>query len=338
MKRNESLDGARGLAALSVAIGHCITHLSGLSFYSNTIADFGSMQAWQIALRFASSVFNADAAVILFFVLSGHVLGRSLEGKRPRIDYFVRRIFRLLPAGIVAAAPFIWYFRPDFTTSLETALLVNHTVNGVIWSLQIEWIGSALIFMIAYLGGRPLALAAALFFAWYGAHTGNWVVLFLPAFCLGFLVPSIPAVIAHSRPLAALALATYLFADLVYGRGQLLRPLDMLAAFVLVAHINSRPRGILQCAPARFMGDVSYPFYLMGTFVMMVTTVSVGTSGATIAASVGLTAAISIPITLLAAYLVHCFVEMPGVQLGNWLLRALRRQPDQPSSAAGVRG
>ncbi|CAE6872094.1 hypothetical protein R69749_06297 [Paraburkholderia domus] len=295
------------------------------------------MAAWQIVVRITSSVFNADAAVILFFVLSGHVLGRSLEGKRPSIDYFVRRVFRLMPAGIVAAVPFVWYFRPDVVTALETAILVSHSANGVIWSLQVEWVGSALIFVLAYIGGRPLALAAALFFAWYGVHTANWMLILLPAFCLGFLVPTLPMIFARSRVLAALALAVYLFTDLIYGRGQLLRPLDMLAAFVLVAHINARPGWLLQTVPVRFMGDVSYPFYLIHTFVMMLTTVSFGAAGVAVVASIGLTAAISVPLALVFAYGIHRCVEMPAVEFGNRLLRAMRKQPKQPTAVPGVR-
>lgn len=95
---------------------------------------------------------------MLFFVLSGHVLSRSLERRREGGAYFVQRAFRLFPVGIIAAVPFVVLLHPDIMTALGTAFLVDHSLNGVIWSLQVELVGSALIFILVKLRSPGTAL------------------------------------------------------------------------------------------------------------------------------------------------------------------------------------
>jgi len=60
------LQSIRGLAALAVLLHHC-------SFLFVTSSTFHF---------FAEALFNAHAAVVIFFVLSGYVLVRSLHTKR----------------------------------------------------------------------------------------------------------------------------------------------------------------------------------------------------------------------------------------------------------------
>lgn len=322
MERNNSLDGMRGLAALAVAVGHCITHVSGLAFYSNTLFDFPAMPAWQIVLRMGSSISNADGAVVLFFVLSGHVLSRSLERKWQGVSYFVRRVFRLVPVGIVAAIPFCLYFNATLLDSIGTALLVDHSINGVIWSLQVEWVGSALIFLLCLAGSPLLAIASGAVLLWFGMHLNNaWMPLLLPAFALGFLVRWAPKVIARSRFVLVAAMAVFLFYDLFEGRGMWLKPVQMVAAYFMVACIAERQIGVLQSRVVQFLGNVSYPFYLTHTFFMMILTAPLGRMGLGMVPSIAVLAVASILLTLIGARIVHGVIEKPGIKAGNALLR-----------------
>jgi len=77
--RLHHLDAIRGIAALSVAVGH-------------VLGTFPNFEFWTPIL--------GRPAVTLFFLLSGYVLGKSLSGSEgnPMVDfvsYSVRRVFRL---------------------------------------------------------------------------------------------------------------------------------------------------------------------------------------------------------------------------------------------------
>ena len=99
------LDALRGLAAVTVMVGHClilfpnyerptrgISHLAGLNLLKYT----------PLALLSARD----DAAVVLFFILSGFVLALPYLGSRtPWYPAFlVKRLLRLYPAYLVAVA------------------------------------------------------------------------------------------------------------------------------------------------------------------------------------------------------------------------------------------
>jgi len=109
--RNLALDGVRGLAALSVALGHCMLIVAGMDVWSKTAFDFPAMPAQEIAGRLMHLLFPGNGAVMVFFVLSGYVLWGSFARKRPTTadvpDYIVARLFRLLPL-VVATTLLYW--------------------------------------------------------------------------------------------------------------------------------------------------------------------------------------------------------------------------------------
>ena len=85
------LQSLRGIGALSVMIGHSL-----ISY---------EVPTWFFQF---STLANGRAAVVLFFVLSGYVLTRSLQKDRFDRDtvlrFYIQRIFRLYPALWVASA------------------------------------------------------------------------------------------------------------------------------------------------------------------------------------------------------------------------------------------
>jgi peptidoglycan/LPS O-acetylase OafA/YrhL len=84
------LQSLRGISAVTVMISHCLV-------------DYGPAPL----LTRISSVFNGRAAVVIFFVLSGYVLTRSLQrsqfNRGAVLRFYARRIFRLYPAIWVAS-------------------------------------------------------------------------------------------------------------------------------------------------------------------------------------------------------------------------------------------
>lgn len=97
-KRHESLDGLRGLAALTVFVHHVWSHQLG-SKNTPEMTNFWSVTGTELRL-----------GLFLFFVLTGFLLYRSFlrhlhEGTRPDMGrYLRRRAARILPAYYVAVA------------------------------------------------------------------------------------------------------------------------------------------------------------------------------------------------------------------------------------------
>jgi peptidoglycan/LPS O-acetylase OafA/YrhL len=157
---NERLQSLRGLAALCVLGGH-----TAQTFSTKTAIQH---QVW----------FQPNAAVILFFVLSGYVLTLSLDRDRNLLRFAIRRLFRLLPvywAGVlVGAGCWLLAFHPpldDAATEFNVAIsqsaqavtwqniwpnLVVKTVsmNGPLWSIQAELFVAPFIPLMVFVSRR----------------------------------------------------------------------------------------------------------------------------------------------------------------------------------------
>ena len=165
--RFEELDGLRGIAALTVFFSHV---------YLMQKIDIIPSEVNSSVLR---SLWDGDAAVFLFFILSGFVLAlpylttskRSIE----YIPYIVRRIFRIYPAYIFALlfslvlmhtvfipenltglSPWI---RSFWTTDVSLSEIGRHLsmigpdtnkIDPPVWTLRLELIISCIYPMIIY--------------------------------------------------------------------------------------------------------------------------------------------------------------------------------------------
>jgi peptidoglycan/LPS O-acetylase OafA/YrhL len=282
-RRLRELDGLRGLAALSVFF----CHASVLGFPAGPWADGG-------------------AAVALFFVLSGYVLARSLLSHPQSYAEFVsRRILRLYPAywsAIVLALLLIPTFNRSglsglfadvWTKPVTVQQLVKHLFlitpsidvhrfDYPIWSLVVE-MRVSLIF--------PLLVAA---FLWlphplrFAALALSPVLAFVPMFLLG--IPNVPMFLlgialavyfAPAKRAARIIAPTLIAGAALYGAPHYLSLgfpaggyMSALGAALLIAGATSSPaakRG-LSLAPMRFLGEVSYSFYLVHLPVLVFVT------------------------------------------------------------------
>jgi peptidoglycan/LPS O-acetylase OafA/YrhL len=146
------VDGLRFMAIASVLILHALLQ----------VRDAGPrvlvFRPWTDKLIFA--VENGDRGVLLFFVISGYILGRPflrqhrLNGKKVKLGaYFLRRLTRLEPPFILSLLIYTLAYRfgyhrpfgpmmPHLAASLAYAhnLVFNgrSTINPVIWTLEIE--------------------------------------------------------------------------------------------------------------------------------------------------------------------------------------------------------
>ncbi len=145
-------------------------------------------------LSYIYSIFAAGGPisppVLFFFVLSGFVLSYSIQRSgittALSLEFLVRSVFRIYPAAVATVLLF-WFINSVFGLRLSgdfsirdvfyNALLLDVSINGVIWTLQTELIGSVVILLamsVVSIAGRRSMLAMcgllamqSLFKFWY---------------------------------------------------------------------------------------------------------------------------------------------------------------------------
>jgi peptidoglycan/LPS O-acetylase OafA/YrhL len=175
------LEALRGVAALMVAYFHALAIVRVEGYVPLKIKSVLNMAG------------NSSAGVAIFFVLSGYVLGRSLDASSGRlpseaVKFLVRRTLRIWPAmAVCLAICFLWVgfvFHPatyaaaskDYyehwrlgatLKDLWLDLLLQQTyLNAVTWTLQVEMIAAVLFVPIWWVCRRSLVASIALTAAW----------------------------------------------------------------------------------------------------------------------------------------------------------------------------
>lgn len=218
------LEGLRGFASLSVVIGHfCFVMLPFLAspFYPSGASATTQFERIAVLPPF-SLAFSAEAAVCIFFVMSGYVLSTRFmrEGNVEDLQRAAgKRYLRLaIPTGVsilgawllvnfeviltqyapemgVAGWVNTWYTRNDslvqvFWNAFVGGPLFAHTeYNPPIWTIQVELIGSIYLFaMLSLFKARPILLVlwSAFFANIIGFGAPN--ALFYLCFIFGALI------------------------------------------------------------------------------------------------------------------------------------------------------
>jgi len=287
------IESLRGLAALAVVVEHSYLYTIGpqIGIFENNPGSY-PMIHWLIHV-----LFNGRAAVVLFFVLSGMVLGIQLDKMsgslvRSMPSFAIRRIFRIMPAMWVAI--FFAYIAALLTkipAEVNPALLIktlffqDFTLNHPLWSLAVEMVCS-LIFPALYalnrlLSGKSkilllLPLSALMFFP--GTPT---TLRFLVFFQVGMLVKShgeiaMSLVSSTLRPLLfGIAFLTYAVAPQLwpfedkyfsFAEDRYYLLLEIPACFILLSYVVYCSKGyignILRSGFSRYMGKISFSLYV----------------------------------------------------------------------------
>lgn len=237
-----------------------------------------------------NEVVTGMAPVVVFFVLSGFVLARSLEVDPSAFRFFRNRIFRLFPAaaGTVALLTVLYWFFGFFVgykASFDpldvvlNSLMIRSDINGVMWSLTVECVAAPLI-LVCFLGCRSygaaplLVLSVALFGAsFYGPYVhllggfSNLAPLY--AFVFGVLL-HFAVVRGVSPPHTALIALPSMLLLLCCGLRKQTAPIILLEAasaggliFSIATQRSSLIFSALDFAIVRFFGRISYSFYLL---------------------------------------------------------------------------
>lgn len=201
------VESLRGLAALMVAIGHSllvvsVDHIDNI--FAIRLFDIHGVQSFVTQMLLI--LFNGGAAVVMFFVISGCVLGLSLDRcatdwGRHSVAFLVRRICRIYPALVVSllivwatmdwlvqetdfAAGTFWYnrlYRKPFSGSdlLQNMTFVSADMNAVIWTLKVELFAAMALPVLHFISRKAtmlvdLGMLCALVWVSYEAEYSDW--------------------------------------------------------------------------------------------------------------------------------------------------------------------
>jgi peptidoglycan/LPS O-acetylase OafA/YrhL len=326
------LETLRGLAALVVAMSH--GRCAFVEFQ-------GALNVTDVVL----GIFQPASAVVVFFVLSGYVLGRSLLSDTNYLAFAVRRLLRILPAFIVSVlfaylvvswvriepAPAstsaffqsVFWPAPTWSDAYENLLLINSRVNGPTWSIWPELVGSAILPVVVIIHGMAPPKYQWLVFGILAVILAfSPLRLFLYFYVGYFIAPRVSSMIAENPIARSMVLLGGLALLIAFGRD----PVDFkfrtiipsaMGATLLIAAIASTRYRLLEIGPLRFLGRVSYSFYLLHWPVFYLCVMAVLKMAPFLAGAAAnlVVMGVSIGATLVFASLSYRLIERPFMRL-----------------------
>ena len=341
------LEALRGLAAASVVIFHAFQSQAGLN--DRLWDSMGWPQA--IAYFATESIFNGGAAVVLFFVLSGFVMGVNVDTKSPLslrlyFTFMVKRAFRLYPVimlSVLLACAIAVVARDTVirTDDLWRYLsLADTSINGPLWSVRVEIIVSLFylpaLFMFA---STPFMLKAALLLLCVTSYIAGYqiepIAPYTTAFCLGILIPSLGHCMVRGLgqktttaflPLVFLGLyasSTVLGIFGVFTGGVIIQMTAFGSAYLIAAFMYAGSSGgfyrLLDHKLSLWLGRVSYSLYALHYPILMLIAEWVAHTFPELSffGRATLVLILAGPASLFAAALSFRLVEMPFMRAGK---------------------
>ena len=317
--RSRTIDSLRAIAALAVVLGHTVKP-------TTPVGNLGSI------------------GVYLFFLVSGYCIILSLAklGEHPVRTFFVRRVFRLYPAYWVAIFLIVVVAPAAFTPK---QILMNMTmfqyafrvvdVNGVFWTLFVEWLFYGLVGMLLVLGLQNrercytagwagltvAALIAATSQRYLGLHIPFGHLLFMSLFALGgvmsFRHSRADGVQSLLRPVffylvAVLAVSALIFHNGVSNEYTALHYFGnfVIALAVFFCALQYRLFGWKWLAA---IGQISYCIYLFHSPIQIILQPIFG---------IGMSLMLAVTaVTILLSAAVYFLIEKPFIRIGKYLTR-----------------
>ena len=335
----KELESLRGYAALSVAIAHCF-----IMFNFHPQPGFLYEGPRSYVNYAVHAVFNENAAVVLFFVLSGYVLSLQFDALagtpwQRYLVFSVRRFFRIAPAMYVvvfaAFALAVIYGTAD-SRAFRSALLFNgRYLVGPLWTITVEMACSLVFPLLFYISRRGVALNAitlVVLYALMGEGRAPEWMRYTIFFHLGALVGPYGRHFAD-RMLLIVALPVYCLAAPLSTCFNA-PPLDYLrltglAAFVMLCAVVHRSvfEKALSHPAARLLGKISYSLYLVHYVLLELAVRSLGAVSwpLPVLAKQAILAAIVVPMSIVVAKWMQMSIEAPMNALGRSLVIRMPR-------------
>lgn len=285
-----SLDGLRGIAALTVAFSH------SSAVYAQTGDTWGAT-IWDLLTR---SVLSAGEAVVIFFILSGYVLSRSLARQGEITEatlwsFYLKRCFRILPAMWVAIVVtfaisrsfdlsdkqhlFTGWYHYVFTPRggwqvLSNFALWSFDVVPNTWTMRIEMLGSLLTPLFFWVlstatWNSKIAFGAVIMVAGF-ACGGD--LNYMLAFYVGSVLARFEFSVGRNGPwFIIVGLSIVSACGLIPGgwHGRGFEQIIYTAGGALVL-LGCRELPILGSPLFRSFGQISYSFYLYHSTILAV--------------------------------------------------------------------
>jgi len=280
MKYLPEIQSLRGLCALGVLLNHNFGPGFGLSSSSNSE---------RYIFEFILHIIAPGASMVLvFFVISGFVLSPTLTAISQLPNFFIRRIFRIMPALWVSLVLAIFVFnflgreiKPEY---YKAFYLMDISLNQPIWSLQYEMLAYLYFPIQLYISRRIGILSSLLIiifliclninshgYSFYGILVYPTALL---CFQLGIEVPrfgkKLVALIHSGDILFYIGLICILIPLPIYNlvftyNLGICNSIIAIGAFVLISVISYGEfhlKKIFLFTPIVFLGTISYSFYL----------------------------------------------------------------------------
>lgn len=285
------LQSLRGIAATAVMVGHALV-------YYDTPAWFHQL----------ATLANGRAAVVVFFVLSGYVLTRSLRNAEfdgPTVlRFYVQRVFRIYPAIWAASGLSLIYiftlhwqipveqpgelilhaFRADRFDALHIIVSLAAMTTFVLpqlWTIFVELVASIAMPGIAFVAYRrkgwfPCMLAIALIISFAIPNTYYHVTMYF----MDFIVGAGLAMEGNTRMFASIparsvvslglvVLACTQFLPLEYWSPTINLTETIVATLIIGSLIGANTRiALLRSRFLLLIGDVSFSIYLLHFVVL----------------------------------------------------------------------
>ncbi|WP_419419953.1 acyltransferase family protein [Legionella sp. D16C41] len=286
------IEALRGIAAITVLLGHLYLIIILPSFLPTYSMNPPKSNFLNVLL---GGLGDPQPAVLLFFTISGLVLGRQLrkESITSLVDflaYLVRRIFRLIP--LMWFTTIMAYFLTTLVREVSlkslyhNLLLKDISLNLPLWSLKVELCCSfffPFIFLIFQFGGKlynALLFVTLLLLTYF--YREPVFLQYLVFFHAGLIVERIsinaPNILSRSHALFLLIVAIIVMQfspQFGFGPRQWVGynnwhtwmfPEIFACSFILLfinAWSNSYVHGFLNLPFIRFLGKISFSIYLI---------------------------------------------------------------------------
>jgi peptidoglycan/LPS O-acetylase OafA/YrhL len=344
-KQIPELQSLRGIAAAVVLFHHAsFLFITGQSFHF-----------W------SEAIFNAHAAVMLFFVLSGYVLSGSLNKSRINLEsvlnFCISRAFRIFPeiwaASMIAGLYLLfvhrslptvgesaWYARyftspPGIAGITKAFCCAGNALVPPMWSVRVELVASAaspFIVLAVRRGFGPFLLATS---ATLALAAGSTSLVYLLSFTLGVMASEfqgqIGKRIASWWTLLAATLLTLGFRLLspawrFDANYHALAPMlvESAASALLIMSIVARAPAFLRSTALTRLGDLSYSLYLIHFAVMSALAKGIGLLPYSGDVQAVILIASTFGATLPLAHLSYEWIERPGISIGKRFLAGLK--------------
>lgn len=340
-KREERLDSLRGVAAMLVAAGHCLTAWTVNPVYNKTYVSLDYSNISDVIIRIAYILFNGSASVITFFVLSGFVLTKSLLKIKNNyiaefFAYIIKRTYRVIPTVIISFIPLSYFYKEirslDF---IKNMLLIKYNINGSTWTLQIEMIASILIFVLFILSKNIIAyiVSGIIILLLFFTDTNILILKYLPAFYAGSSLIYINKINfgCLKNYVSFISMFLLLIAEFAFGYNTNLTLLiETIFATLMISGISdNKLYSFLDAKILKKIGVLSFSFYLyhllgVHTSLAICSLLGIELSKTNQIYSAFIYMLMSIPVSFVYAIISYRLIEIPSMESGANLSNIIR--------------